>query len=72
MADYADTMHARWKADEDLRMADAYGGSIEDGRTSDTALAVLLAARAVCSELRVLSVTLDYCFSAHTPATGRP
>lgn len=72
MADYRDTMNARSQADSDLRNADAYGGAIEDGRTADPSLAVLLATRAVCSELRVLSVTLDYVMTAHTNATGRP
>lgn len=71
MADYRDTMDARSQADSDLQNADAYGSAIEDGRTPDTALAVLLAARAVCSELRVLSATLDYAFGAHAAATGR-
>lgn len=72
MADYRDTMHARSAADDERRNAQAYGSSIEDGRTSDPALAVLLACEALCSELRVLSVTLDYALTAHTNAVARP
>ena len=34
--------------------------SIEDGGTPDVSLAVLLAAEAVCAELRALTVTADY------------
>jgi hypothetical protein len=60
MADYRDVMHARHEADSALASADAYGGQIEDGREGDGALAALLAARAVCLELRALGMVINY------------
>lgn len=71
MADYHDTMQARRAADAERQNALAYGGLIEDGRTSDSALALLLAAEAVCAELRVLSTVIDYAVGSHAAATGR-
>lgn len=60
MADWRDVMHARSEADAALSSADSYGGQIEDGRTGDPALASLVAARAVCLELRALGTLIDH------------
>lgn len=61
MADYRDVMEVRHLARESLGTLDSYGEAIEDGRTSDPALAVLLGARAICLHLHALSTTLEYC-----------
>ena len=60
MADLHDALAALHAADDARGNAQAYGGAIEDGRTPDVSLAVLLAAEAVCAELRALTVTADY------------
>lgn len=60
MSDYRDVMHARSAADVAVSNAGSYGGAIEDGRTGDVSLALMLATSAICAELRALGVTLDY------------
>ena len=60
MADSTDVMYARIAATHAAEDVQNYGSSIEDGRTSDAALAVLLAAGAVAAELRALGITLEY------------
>jgi hypothetical protein len=59
MADWRDVMHARSAAEDAVLACDVYGGAIEDGRSGDVSLAVLLAARAVCCELRALGTALE-------------
>jgi hypothetical protein len=63
VADWRDVMEARRIADASRYNAGEYGGAIEDGRTSDPALAVLLAADAICAELRAFATTLDAALS---------
>jgi hypothetical protein len=53
-------MEARAEATNALRAVDNYGGAIEDGRTTDPALAVLLASRAIATELRALGTVIDF------------
>lgn len=60
MADWQDVMRERSTADGAVSVMDTYGGSIEDGGTSDPSLAVLLAATAICAELRALGTVLSY------------
>lgn len=60
MADRRAALSALHNADDARGNAQAYGGAIEDGRNPVTALAVLLAAEAICAELRALTVTADY------------
>lgn len=60
MSDYHDVVHARLAAENARLNAEAYGSAIEDGRTGDVALAVLLATSALCAEFRALGTTLDY------------
>lgn len=70
MADWRDVMNARADADEALQSADNYGVQIKDGM-ADGDLTVLLAARAVCLELRALSVLLGHEIAANTRALSR-
>lgn len=60
MADYHDWADARHEADDARGNARTYGSRIEDGNTPDPGLAVLLAAEAICAELRALGARLDY------------
>ena len=60
MADWRDVMTARREADTARSDVDAYGGRLEDTGTGDAALAVMLAARAICLELRALGTIIDY------------
>jgi hypothetical protein len=60
MSDWRDVMNARSEAHAALVSADAYGGALEDGRTGDPSLAVLLAARAIALELRALATLIDH------------
>jgi len=60
MADWRDVMEARIVADGARKNAGTYGGMIEDGRASDPALATLLAADAICAELRALAMLIDH------------
>lgn len=53
MADWKDVMHARREADSAL-------SRLEDAGTGNAALATMLAARAVCLELRAHAMLLDY------------
>lgn len=60
MADWRDVMEARHNADAALSDVNAYGGSLEDGDRSDNGLGQLLAARALCLELRALGTLIDH------------
>lgn len=59
MSDWRDVMEARSAADNAIPSREAVETRIED-RGETTVIAILLAARAVCLELRALGVTLDY------------
>ena len=61
MADWRDVMEARADASDALGHARLYGGSIEEGvKAGDPVLGNLLAAEAVCKELRALGTIVDY------------
>ena len=60
MADWRDVMNARSEADAARSDVDAYGGRLEDTGTGDPALATMLAARAICLELRALAMLIDH------------
>lgn len=60
MTDTDVIMRARRIADAERRSVSNYGSAIEDGREGDVALAILVAASAICAELRVLSMVIDY------------
>jgi hypothetical protein len=60
MADWRDVMAAWSEADSARSDVDAYGGRLEDTGTGDPALATMLAARAICLELRALGTIIDY------------
>jgi len=60
MADWRDVMHARSEADSARSDVDAYGGRLEDTGTGDAVLATMLAARAICLELRALGMLIDH------------
>lgn len=70
MADRSDLVYARSQAQKALDGVGNYGWAIEDGRTSDPAVATLLAAEAICTELRALGVTLEYCTDQAIKAGG--
>jgi len=53
-------MDARQNADAAFRELNLYGGALEDADRTDNGLAVVLASRALCRELRALSVLIDY------------
>ena len=65
MAGWKDVMEARREASDALGSVRAYGRSIEDGRESDPALATLLAAEAICLEVRALSTVVDFVGGVH-------
>lgn len=60
MADVRDYMSAASDTDVAISNARSYGGQIEDGRTSDTALATLLAGEAIALAIREMGTRLDY------------
>jgi hypothetical protein len=60
MADYRDVLLARGAADSALATANSYKDRLEAGHESDTALALLHAADALCHELRALATVQDY------------
>jgi hypothetical protein len=60
MADYRDVMGADSDADSAQASLQTYGGQIEDGKRENLALAVCLAADAVCARLHALTIRLDY------------
>ena len=60
MADVRDYMTAAGDTDAAISNARGYGGAIEDGRTSDPALATLLAGEAVALAIREVGTRLDY------------
>lgn len=53
-------MVTRSHADSAVASVEPYGESIEHGGASDPALATLLAAAAICAELRALGTVLNY------------
>lgn len=53
-------MVTRSHADSAVASVESYGESIEHGGASDPALATLLAAAAICAELRALGTVLNY------------
>lgn len=72
MADWRDVMNARSEADAAQRDADAYAGALEDADRTDNGLGLMLAARAICLELRALGTTLDYSAAGICNTVGRP
>lgn len=60
MADIHDYLDASRVTDEAISNVRAYGGAIEDGRTSDPALATLLAGEAIARAIREASTRIDY------------
>lgn len=72
MADWRDVMNARSDADAARGLMDSLGSVIEDGGHRDPALATLLAADAICLELRALGMIIDQALGVHAGALGRP
>ena len=60
MADVRDYLAARSDTDTAVSSLRAYGGAIEDGRTSDPALATLLAGEAIALAIREVGTRLSY------------
>jgi hypothetical protein len=59
MADWRDVMDARAASAAALNAVNVYGGQVEDGdRHGD--LGMLLAATAICLELRALATLIDH------------
>jgi len=69
MADYRDVMGAEQDADSAQSSLQSYGGQIEDGIHEDkaVALALCLAADAICSRLHALTIRLDYLSHPNAP-----
>ena len=70
MADWGDVMEARRQAGEALDSLRSYGGRVEDGDRQDS-LGTLLAAEAICTELRALAMLLDQAIGEHGANVGR-
>ena len=71
MADYRDVMHARHEADEARANLSRYAGALEDADRTDNGLGNALGLEAVCLELRLLGVIIDYSMCQTVAAVGR-
>lgn len=58
MADMSEVVGARIDAERAVRGLEDYGGQVEDGARESVALAVCLAADAICARLLSLEMTL--------------
>jgi hypothetical protein len=64
-------MEARREASDALGHARLYGSTIEEGvKEGDPVLASLLAAEAVCLELRALGMIIDHAVGSHAAHVG--
>jgi hypothetical protein len=71
VSDYRDVMAAEAEADRAQNALQVYGGNVEDSAADDrtVALAVCLAADALCARIHALGQRLDYL--AHEVQRGR-